>query len=62
MFSLVLFTDFIGSDYGALLYRLKPAPLKAVSPGKAGEGAEGSSEEPSAQVWQQQVPLAWLFP
>lgn len=50
LFSLGLFTDFTGSDYGALLYRLKPAPLKAVTTGKDGEGAEGSSEEPSSNL------------
>ena len=65
LFSLGLFTDFIGSDYGALLYRLKPAPLKTVTTGKEGEGAEGSSEELNSNL----VPwlcssryIDWLFP
>lgn len=50
LFSLGLFTHFIGSDYGALLYRLKPAPLKPVTTGKEGEGAEGSSKETSGNL------------
>lgn len=43
LFSLGLFTDFIGSAYGALLYRLKPAPRKAVSTGKEGGGRKAAA-------------------
>ena len=66
LFSLGLFTDFTGSDYGALLYRLKLTPLKAVTAGKQGKGEGSSSEEPSGNLL---VPwlcssrsITWLFP
>lgn len=54
MFSLGLFTIFICSDYGMLLFWLKSALLKPVTTGKEGEEAEGSSEELSSSL------MAWL--